>query len=274
MAYTIALAVAVLVFLLFGALDLWWRIVVADIGATCVIFGFSRVFKNSSFYDAYWSVAPPIILLALMLETGHLDLRLVLLAGLILIWAIRLTHNWARGWTGLQHEDWRYGDLAHATGRWYPLVDFFGIQLFPTSIVLLGCYPLLLVVNHPTHWQGLDFVWVVIGFTAVYLEMRADNTLRDFRARSTGTDRVMREDVWAWCRHPNYLGEIGFWVALGIAGYTCAGSWDAWVGAVAMVLLFLVVSIPMLDKRQLANKAEYADYKEQVPALVPFIGWH
>ena len=65
-----------------------------------------------------------------------------------------------------------------------------------------------------------------------------------------------------------------FWVALGMAGYAASGLWAAGIGAVAMVLLFLVVSIPMLDKRQLANKPEYADYKRQVPALIPVIGWH
>ena len=30
----------------------------ADVVATFVIFGFSRIHDNSSFYDAYWSVAP------------------------------------------------------------------------------------------------------------------------------------------------------------------------------------------------------------------------
>ena len=32
----------------------------ADIAATIVIFAFSSVFRNSSFYDPYWSVAPRI----------------------------------------------------------------------------------------------------------------------------------------------------------------------------------------------------------------------
>jgi steroid 5-alpha reductase family enzyme len=31
--------------------------------ATVVIFGFSRWFNNSSFYDAYWSIIPPLLAL-------------------------------------------------------------------------------------------------------------------------------------------------------------------------------------------------------------------
>ena len=37
--------------------DMFW----ADIAATNAIFVFSRLYKNSSFYDAYWSVIPPLI---------------------------------------------------------------------------------------------------------------------------------------------------------------------------------------------------------------------
>src|SRR3546814_9121630 len=38
-----------------------WDTLVADVVATIVIFAFSRAFKNSSFYDAYWSVIPPLL---------------------------------------------------------------------------------------------------------------------------------------------------------------------------------------------------------------------
>ena len=40
-----------------------WQILVADVIATFVIYGFSVAYKNSSFYDPYWSVIPPFILL-------------------------------------------------------------------------------------------------------------------------------------------------------------------------------------------------------------------
>lgn len=37
------------------------EVLIADVVATTVIFGFSVAFRNSSWYDAYWSVAPPLI---------------------------------------------------------------------------------------------------------------------------------------------------------------------------------------------------------------------
>ena len=41
---------------------LWLDTLIADLLATLVIFVFSRIYRNSSFYDAHWSVIPPLLL--------------------------------------------------------------------------------------------------------------------------------------------------------------------------------------------------------------------
>ena len=51
-------------------------------------------------------------------------------------------------------------------------------------------------------------------------------------------------------RHPNYLGEIGFWWGLWLFALAADPSW--WwtvIGPLAMVALFARVSIPMMDQR-------------------------
>ncbi|MEC9214758.1 MAG: hypothetical protein VYA58_05145, partial [Pseudomonadota bacterium] len=57
LAYLVALIVAWITLQALGESPIWdmfW----ADIAATIAIFVFSRLYKNSSFYDAYWSVIP------------------------------------------------------------------------------------------------------------------------------------------------------------------------------------------------------------------------
>ena len=44
--------------------------------------------------------------------------------------------------------------------------------------------------------------------------------------------------------------------------------WSA-VGFVSMVLLFYVFSVPMMEKRNLVRKPDYADYIKRVPAVYP-----
>ncbi|MDX1650215.1 MAG: DUF1295 domain-containing protein, partial [Myxococcota bacterium] len=145
LAYLAALVVALLVGIALHGRHPLVVVAVADLAATGVVFGFGRAFGNSSFYDPYWSVAPVPIALYLALGPGLGDAvgaRQVLVIALVLAWAVRLTHNWARGWAGLHHEDWRYVDLKAGGGIGAFVADLFGIHLFPTAIVFLGCLPL------------------------------------------------------------------------------------------------------------------------------------
>jgi steroid 5-alpha reductase family enzyme len=247
-----------------------WQAAGADVIATLVIFAFSRTFDNSSFYDAYWSVAPPFLWLFWAISYDQFDARILALGGLITLWAVRLTFNWARGWQGLLHQDWRYVDLRAKSGAAYVLVDLFGIHLMPTVLVFVGCLPLwLILTSSSTPWHWLDWLWLCLGFLAVALEARADSVLHKFRRDPKNRGQVLRSDVWSWCRHPNYLGELGFWLSLGLAGFAVGERWLSGLGFVLMAVLFLFISIPMIDKRQLANKPEYERYTMQVGSVFP-----
>src|SRR5690242_5463296 len=89
---------------------LWLDGLIADLIATLWVFVVSRVHRNSSFYDAYWSVLPPLLGLYWWSEggLGADDLRAWLVLVVIVVWAVRLTGNWIYAFPGLHHEDWRY----------------------------------------------------------------------------------------------------------------------------------------------------------------------
>jgi steroid 5-alpha reductase family enzyme len=246
---------------------------VADAAATLVVFAFSLALRNSSFYDAYWSVAPPLLILYWLLETGSGSSPFSwLLLGLVCVWSVRLTWNWAHGWMGLEHEDWRYRDLQARLGPWYWLVSFTGIHLMPTVLVFLGCVPVLLLLERDPGGlhAGVAALALLVGVAAVALEARADMELHQFRARRESPEQVLSTGVWGWCRHPNYVGELGFWLALGLSAAAAGVSLlAAGVGILAMLGLFVGVSIPMLEKRLLAAKPGYAEYRRSLYALLP-----
>lgn len=249
------------------------EVFVAGFVSTLVIFGFSVAFGNASFYDAYWSVAPPLIALYFVMNANDADfLRQLLVCALVMVWSIRLTGNWAYGWAGLQHEDWRYLNLADISGRLWWLLSLTGVHLFPTLMILLGClplYPALSSATAPAGW--LDGLACAIGLASVWLEYHADRELHRFRAQRTSRAAVLEEGVWAWCRHPNYLGEIGFWVSLFLFGVSAWGGvypWS-WLGPVSMIGLFVGISIPMIERKLLADKPGYVDYSGRVKMLIP-----
>jgi steroid 5-alpha reductase family enzyme len=270
LAYALAICVAAVVINFTQEYSLLWRALAADVGATLVIFAFGTVFRNSSFYDPYWSVTPPILLLYWCGELVLSDPRIAFLFLITLFWSLRLTHNWMRSWTGLDHEDWRYRNFKESTGVFYPLVDLFGIQLAPTLMVFLGCLPFYwLSSSTQTNWQFIDYLWVLIGFSGVYLEMRADNVLRDFKLTNTQPGKVLDYDVWGLCRHPNYLGELSFWFVIGSAGFLGTKDPLVWIGFVVMLALFVFYSVPALDKKLMESKTDYEEYKKSVWSLIP-----
>lgn len=256
----------------FSDYDLWIKIAIGDFVGTVIIFFASLILKNSSMYDPYWSVAPVVILAYLLIVSGAslLDPRIILVSIVVLYWGIRLTLNWLKTWPGLNHEDWRYRKLAADTGVFYWPVSFLGIHLFPTILVFLGCLPLIPIVftDHPLLWT--DVLGFIIAFAAIEIERRADNQLREFRENGRGKE-VCETGLWKYSRHPNYFGEITFWGGIFIMALGINPSENLFyaLGFLMMILLFVFISIPMMEKRQL-QKAGYAEYRKRVRMLVPW----
>lgn len=252
---------------------LWLDALVADVIATVVVFGFSRTFGNSSFYDAYWSVIPPLLIAYWWSRSGDdVDqLRRWLIAALVGLWAVRLTGNWIKSFPGLHHEDWRYPMLRQRAGRWEIVADFFAIHLIPTLQVFVGMLPVYVAVTHPGRGLGwLSGIAFVIGLAAVTIEFVADLQLHRF-VRDRGPGQAMIRGLWSWSRHPNYFGEFGFWFALALFGVAAAPAqaWWLFLGALAMLAMFLGASIPMMEARSLERRPDYQDVIDRVSRFVP-----
>jgi steroid 5-alpha reductase family enzyme len=94
--------------------------------------------------------------------------------------------------------------------------------------------------------------------------------MRAFARDPASHGRTINVGLWSRSRHPNYLGEIGFWCGLWLFGVAAAPtSWWTVVGPVVMVLLFETASIPMMETRSLARRPDYAGYQRAVPRLLP-----
>ena len=284
LAYVVTLGVGWITLLALGQSPIWdmfW----ADIAATVAIFIFSRLYKNSSFYDAYWSVIPPLIALywaieATAIEATAIEATAVAVDGtrawlvivLVWLWGIRLTVNWATYWPGLEHEDWRYGPIKTNAGKWNALADFSAIHLFPTVIVFVACLPIYAAVAmdaRPLNW--LDYVAAAVTALAIIIELLSDIQLHRFLAhRKEG--EIMKTGLWAYSRHPNYFGEWLFWAGLALFGIAAVPSAWWWVlpGSVAMLIMFLVASIPMIDKRSVERRPEYEAHMARVSGFVPW----
>lgn len=247
----------------------------ADVIATAVIFAFSRWYKNSSFYDAYWSVIPPLIVIfwAVYHVAPHIEpARQGMVILLVWLWGIRLTANWASYWEGMHHEDWRYAPIRQQAGRWELFADFGGIHLFPTLIVFLACLPMYAAVSigeTPLNW--LDALAFVVTASAILIELIADLQLHHFVANKKPGE-IMQTGLWRFSRHPNYFGEMSFWFGLMLFGLAAhpQGWWWIMPGALAIAAMFFFVSVPLMDKRSIERRPEYKDHATKVSAIIPW----
>jgi steroid 5-alpha reductase family enzyme len=248
----------------------------ADLVATLVIFGFSRIHDNSSFYDAYWSVAPIAIACywALVPEAAGADLgRQLVVVSLVSFWGGRLTFNWARGWKGLGHEDWRYVNLRGTTGRAYWPVSLLGLHLMPTVMVFLGCLSLLpALVTGGASVGVLDALALTVTAGAIWIEAASDKQLHRFVAAKPAPGSILDVGLWKFSRHPNYFGEMGFWWGLYLFGLAADPScwWWTLVGPLAITLMFRFVSLPMIEKRMIERRPQFASHAQRTPLVIPW----
>lgn len=272
--YILALTAGYLIFKsLPDSMSLLLRTLIADSAVTLLIYISSLAVNNSSMYDPYWSIIPPLLFLLWYIEgpsSELLSIRFVALLSVCILWALRLTLNWAIDWPGLNHEDWRYRDFRVKFKKLFWPISFLAIHLFPTLTVFLASIPAYLVLTGSNRaFNIFDIIATLAGLTAIYFQLKSDGEMRKHR-QSEERFKPMAKGLWSLSRHPNYFGEILFWVSifLFVVAANPLHYWSA-LGAIGMVLLFSLYSIPAMEARQLSRRTGYREVQLTVSELIP-----
>ena len=254
------------------------RFLVLDLICTVFVYLVSMIFNNASVYDPYWSVAPMVILPLFMvaLKAYHLVVYVIII--LYFIWGIRLTANWAYGFKNLNHQDWRYQNLQDKHPKTWFLINLFGIHIVPTIIVFLGMLPTMylmdLVINNSEEIEvsAASIFAVIIILVAIILETVADIQMHKFRKDSNNKGKINESGLWKIARHPNYGGEILFWIGVFLYTSSMDGAGNSFILAFSPLIVFLLfafISVPMMEKRQKKNKPGYEDYMKRTNIFFP-----
>jgi steroid 5-alpha reductase family enzyme len=265
--YVTAMGIGVLIFA--RALDVMpemWALLLADVIVTVIIWGFGIAYENVSIYDPYWSVIPPAMFTGWALYKDCFTLPVVLLLIAVWCWGIRLTGNWTWTFKGLGHEDWRYTRYRETLSPFlFHLVNFFGLNLMPTLLVFACMLPGFgLFDTVDANW--LTWVGFFLCLAATGIELFADIQSHRFRAAHPG--KVCDAGLWKHGRHPNYFGEIQMWWGVWVMYASRHGIDWFMLAPFAMTYLFLFISIPLMERRQLANKPGYAEYRKKTRLFI------
>jgi len=269
--YLLAITIGFMTFNYFNQhLNLLISTLLADIICTVIIFIISIIKNNSSVYDSYWSVIPPLIVLLWIKEFAVNNIYSYIILAVYLIWAIRLTLNWLINWKGFRHEDWRYVSFRNKFGKLYWLISFLAVHLFPTLMVFLALSPIYfgLRIGNIENYT-LFTIGNIIALFGVYISLISDIHLTKHR-ESLAKDIAINVGIWKYSRHPNYLGELSFWLGSFIIGISYSmDNYFTSIGIIGMILLFNLYSIPAMEKKLLNSKRNYNDVINETPRLIP-----
>lgn len=268
--YIFSFFISFLVFNLFNNIHILLASLLADIAATLVVWVFGIIFDNSSLYDPYWSVAPLIIIPFWILSAGiAFSIFEILLFTAIFLWGIRLTFNWAKRWKGLAHQDWRYIKLKKDNPRLWFLTNLIGINLMPTLIVFIALLPAYFGIVSKGSLNILTMLGFTISIASVFIQAASDFQMDLFKKNKPFSNEFIDRGLWRYCRHPNYYAEVLFWWGIWILQMGINPKiWMTIIGPIVVTILFIFISIPMMEKHILSSKPSYSVYQRQVAMFI------
>ncbi len=238
--------------------------------ATVIIYIVSVCVSDTSLYDPYWSVAPPVMLVIAMIKGGSWHRNGILILFAVLVWSVRLTLNWAKTYKGLGHEDWRYANFRKKLKKVpFELLNFFGFMMMPTLVTFAGLIGTFYIIQDESEDIMIQ-LGLFVMLLGVVLEHFADKSLHVFIDNNPGSKLTCREGLWKYSRHPNYLGEMMFWTGIFISYLAMySEEWQKGLGFLLIICVFVFASIPLMEAHNLERRTDYREYMEETSVLIP-----
>lgn len=270
--YIIAFFIGLLVFKLSGNLHVLLSMFLADAAATIVVWAFGILFANSSVYDPYWSILPIIVIIFWILAAGKsFSATNILFLAAAAVWGIRLTVNWITRWKGFSQQDWRYTMLKEKSPRMWFFTNLIGINMMPTIIVFAALIPAYYGIISGGRIGILTGIGFAICIGATLIQGISDRQMDLFKKSRSSVGQNIDIGLWRHSRHPNYFGEVSFWWGIWLMQMGVdPEKWQTVAGPVLMTILFVFISIPMMEKYILTSKPSYIDYQKKVSMLKPW----
>jgi len=236
------------------------------------LWALQRRVRNASIADVGWSMG---LMAAVLWYTTQADTgieRTILTAMLVVFYAGRRGRSILFDRVIGKPEDARYQRLRKEWGDSEPAKMFTYFQLQAVAVAAFSVPFLVLLWNPRPPTALIEMVGLLIWGVAVSGETRADRQLAHFRADPRNHDRVCRDGLWRYSRHPNYFFEWLHWCSYVVMTMGAPGWLLTWIGPILMgALLLKVTGIPPAEEQALASRGEeYQVYQRTTNAFFPW----
>ncbi len=253
-------------------LSLVFQALVASSLLMLVLWLAQRVHRNASIADVGWCVGLGLVVIwYAAVANGDQDRR-HLVAAMASVYTLRLGFYVLVNRVLGQPEDQRYQRLRQEWGNQDQIRMFFYFQLQAIAVALFSI-PFLVVMQNPRPTFSLwELVAVLVWVTAVVGEAMADRQLATFRSKTWNRDRVYRDGLWRYSRHPNYFFEWLHWWTYVVMATGLPGWGLTLIGPVVMGwALLMFTGIPLAEAQALRTRGEdYRTYQQTTSAFIPW----
>jgi steroid 5-alpha reductase family enzyme len=228
--------------------------------------------RNASIADVGWCAGLIAVVLWYATQAIGETERKLLVAALAVLYAGRLGFFIFLNRVIGKKEDARYRHLREQWGSSEPVRMFGYFQLQALAVTTFSLPFLVLIQNPRPPFALIEFVGLLIWIVAVSGEAMADRQLAKFRSMPWNRDRVCRDGLWRYSRHPNYFFEWLHWLAYVVMGVSTPGWFLTWIGPIGMGWALLkVTGIPRTERQALASRGEdYRAYQRTTNAFFPW----
>lgn len=230
----------------------------------------ANIFQTEKFFDLTGSLTYITATLMALTLSDQLDNRSMLLAGLVLIWAVRLG-SFLFNRILQDGKDDRFDKIKPNFLR------FLNVWTLQAIWVTLTASAALIAITSATRKELGIFAIIggVLWLIGFLFEVIADYQKRQFKRNPANKGRFIQTGLWSKSRHPNYFGEIMLWSGIFIIAIPVLQGFQ-WVAILSPIFVYLLLTkisgVPGLEGK--ANKkwggdADYEKYKSETPVLIP-----
>ena len=226
--------------------------------------------QTEHYYDLVGGISYITVTIAAVLFSSQLDLRSAIVAGMVLLWSLRLAIFLFRRIAKAGKDD-RFDDIKTNPIRFLMAWTIQGLWVLLTAAAALA----IITGGNREPLGVIGYLGIGIWLAGFLIEVIADQQKSRFKADPANEGRFINVGLWAWSRHPNYFGEIVIWIGMAIIAIPVLEGlqWVTLISPVFVIFLLTKVSgIPMLEDKaddRWGGQQDYEAYKRNTPILVP-----
>ncbi len=225
--------------------------------------------QSEHYYDLTGGITYITTTVVALLLSSELDLRAMLVAAMVLVWALRLASFLFLRISASGGDD-RFDVIKTQPPRFFMAWTLQGLWVLLTAAAAFA-----VITGGAREPLGpVGIAGIVIWSFGMLIEIVADRQKSAFKADPANAGKFINTGLWAWSRHPNYFGEIVLWTGMAIVALPVLQGWQyaTLISPVFVAFLLIKVSgVPMLEDKadnRWGGQEDYEEYKRKTPVLI------